>query len=406
MKEALRLYVKRVKDLHGKVQGNEQATKASLIAPLFTLLGYDLADPDECVPEFKPHFTKERASRQPVDWAFHQNGRPIFLVEAKESGTKLSGYDEQLGDYFAKVPDVKLGILTNGVMWWFFSDIIHGNITDSEPFVKWDVLNDEGPPIGLLNLLQKSEFNSELVRTFAQRQYNHNLLFDEITKLLEPSLEFIKMAIANVEKRYLTTNVIDFWKPLVVSAIEEWAKQRTLATILHPPEEPISNTETGERRKKGRGGVTLADLISAGILTTPLNLFRKYKGQPLEATLLPDGKVEFRGVRYDTCSAAAEAARQAITGRRMNTNGWDFWQYRDGAGNRHCLDNAKRRIIKNKEGQPEPGDGQEQPEQFGLRKRFWVSLINRPKAKKTRHANLHPGESNWFAAGSGVRGLP
>ena len=116
MKDALLAYVKRVKSLYEKVKGigNEQATKSSLIGPLFALLGYDLADPEECVPEFKADFGKER-SVKPVDWAFYQNGRPIFLVEAKDAAKKIGGYDEQLGDYFAKVPDVKLGILTNGV---------------------------------------------------------------------------------------------------------------------------------------------------------------------------------------------------------------------------------------------------------------------------------------------------
>src|SRR5947209_1283926 len=104
MKDALLAYVKRVKALHEKVRGNEQATKSSLIGPLFTLLGYDLADPDECVPEFKADFGKAR-SVKPVDWAFYQNRRPIFLVEAKDAGTKLGGYDEQLGDYFAKEID-------------------------------------------------------------------------------------------------------------------------------------------------------------------------------------------------------------------------------------------------------------------------------------------------------------
>lgn len=194
MEDALLSYVKLVKVRYEKVKGNEQATKSSLIGPLFTLLGYDLADPQECVPEFKADFGKAR-SVKPVDWAFYQNGRPIFLVEAKEAGTNLGGYDEQLGDYFAKEPDVKLGILTNGVMWRFFTDIIYVNVMDKEPFVKWDVLNDDHPPYDFLRLLQKSQFKTELVRTFALRQHQHNLLVNELAKLLEPSTEFTRLAV-------------------------------------------------------------------------------------------------------------------------------------------------------------------------------------------------------------------
>jgi predicted type IV restriction endonuclease len=232
MKEALIAYVKRVKDLADRVKGNEQATKQSLIGPLFTLLGYDLTDPLEVFPEFRADFGKER-SVKPVDWAFYQNNRPIFLVEAKEAGKKLAGYDEQLGDYFAKETEVKLGILTNGVMWRFFTDIINANVMDKEPFVQWDVLNDEHPPYDFLTLLQKTQFKAELVRTFAQQKHARNLLVNELNRLLEPSAEFTKMAITNVETRNLTANVVESWKPVVAAAIEEWARQRTLSMVLN-----------------------------------------------------------------------------------------------------------------------------------------------------------------------------
>src|SRR3954454_20761174 len=103
MRDALPPFVKRVQDLAEHVRGNEQATKQSLIGPLFTLLGYDPTDPRECIPEYKVDFGKDR-SIKPIDWAFFQNARPLFFVEAKEANRKLSGFDEQLADYFAKAP--------------------------------------------------------------------------------------------------------------------------------------------------------------------------------------------------------------------------------------------------------------------------------------------------------------
>src|SRR5690606_35220789 len=106
MSEAIATFVKRVKELAEHVRGNEQATKQSLIGPLFTTLGYDLTDPRECIPEYKADFGKDRSTK-PIDWAFMQNGRPIIFVEAKEVGKRLAGYDEQLADYFAKVPEAK-----------------------------------------------------------------------------------------------------------------------------------------------------------------------------------------------------------------------------------------------------------------------------------------------------------
>ena len=276
MKEALEAFVKRVKDLAAHVKGNEQATKQSLIAPLFALLGYDLSDPRECMPEYKVDFGKER-SNKPIDWAFFQNGRPIFFVEAKEVGKKLASYDEQLGDYFAKSTDAKLGILTNGITWRFYTDLEHTNVMDKEPFIKWDVLSDDQtPPVDFLTLMQKPTYNSQLVRTFAERKRAQNLLINELCRLLEPSPEFTKLAIANIETRNLKESVVDSWKPIVANAINEWANQRMLSSVLNPQS---SNEAAGEQPEDGskpaKGETTQEELDAFAIISRILGNDKK-----------------------------------------------------------------------------------------------------------------------------------
>ncbi len=249
LKESIEAYVKRVKDLSEHVRGNEQATKQSLIGPFFTMLGYDLTDPRECIPEYRADFGKERSAK-PIDWAFLNNGSFAFFVEAKEVGKKLTGYDEQLADYFAKEPSVKLGILTNGAQWRFFTDVVNPNVMDREPFAKWDVIADSNPPQDVITLLQKAQFNAELIRALAQRQRAQNLLVSELERLLEPSSEFTKLAIQNLEARNLTQAVVESWKPMVAGAINEWARQRTLtAALTEPtpqPEKPDAKPEGGK----------------------------------------------------------------------------------------------------------------------------------------------------------------
>src|SRR5262249_52764892 len=53
------------------VRGNEQATKQSLVGPLFTILGYDLTDPRECIPEYRVDF----GPRRPVK---PEDGKPVL----------------------------------------------------------------------------------------------------------------------------------------------------------------------------------------------------------------------------------------------------------------------------------------------------------------------------------------
>jgi hypothetical protein len=159
-------------------------------------------------------------------------------------------------------------------------------------------------------------------------------------------------------------------------------------------------------KKGGGAAVTLPDLIAARILAPPLKLFRKCKGQTVEADLLPDGMIKFQGTAYATCSQAGEVARKSVTGQQMNTNGWTFWQYRDVNGKRLCLDDARKACINAKHGHQGPVVPGQQPKRYGLRKKFWSGLLTRPKTKATRHANIAPGEYSWIAAGSGVRGAP
>jgi len=234
LREQIEQYVKRVKELADHVKGNEQATKQSLIGPFFTMLGYDLTDPRECLPEYKADFGKDRSTK-PIDWAFANNGAFAFFVEAKEVGRKLGGFDEQLADYFAKDPNVKLGILTNGAQWRFFTDVVNSNVMDKEPFAKWDIFSDEPPPFNVITLLQKSGFNAELIRAYAQRQREQNLLVGELTRLLEPAASFTKLAIENIETRNLTQAVVESWKPIVAGALNEWARQRMLTAALAAP---------------------------------------------------------------------------------------------------------------------------------------------------------------------------
>lgn len=94
-------------------------------------------------------------------------------------------------------------------------------------------------------------------------------------------------------------------------------------------------------------GVELSSLIAAGLLIPPLRLYRRYKGRMLEATLQLDGQVEFEGTVYRTCSTAAEQARSTVTGRKMNTNGWIFWQFDAGGGTSKTLDAVREQFLSN-----------------------------------------------------------
>jgi hypothetical protein len=379
MKDQLEQYVRKVKDCYESCRGNEAATKAALVAPLFVILGYDVADPRECKPEYKADFGPGR-SIKPVDWAFCINDSLAFFVEAKSAGKAIGAYDEQLGDYYAKgQPEVTLGVLTTGVQWRFFTDLVCEHVMDKEPFLEWDILKDDPIPFGFLAVLQRAEFKPQLIKTYAKREHRQNLLVAELTRLLAPSPELVRLAIRDFEDRNLTAAVVEEWRPILLSAIREWAKQQMLtmalgraidaqpgdgaprdgretqAAVAGPASEAAQVPMDGPRdasaaakkawETRRLSSVTLKNLIDAGILKAPLRLTRRYKHTGLEAELQPSGAIRVEGQDYDSPSAAGGAAMRQVTPEKGSADGWLFWRYQDSTGAWVPLSNAREEYL-------------------------------------------------------------
>lgn len=292
MKDQLERFVKKVKELHELCHGNEAITKSSLIAPFFGILGFDTSDPRECLPEFKADLGNGIKAATPVDWAFRYNSAFIFIVEAKEASKKLNQYAEQLGMYFAKAA-VKLAILTNGVQWQFYTDLDKPNIMDTKPFLTWDILRDDPIPLDFLNIVQKSQFKPHLIRDYAEPRHKKNLLVNELTRILEPSADFVRLAIKDIETRNLVANVVEEWKPILANALGEWAKQRTLTEALRHQDTGHETQGNGEHPEKPPNGQEpVPDEIRKNFWQGLLA--RAAKRTPLHAKISP-GKFESVG---------------------------------------------------------------------------------------------------------------
>ena len=87
--------IKRIKDS----VCTEEATKTSIILPFFQLLGYDVFNPLEFVPEFTADVGIKKGEK--VDYAIMFNNEPLILIEAKPINTELTAkHMNQLIRYF------------------------------------------------------------------------------------------------------------------------------------------------------------------------------------------------------------------------------------------------------------------------------------------------------------------
>lgn len=101
-------------------------------------LGFNLQDPNNpeaAIPEFDRGV---RSSATRVDYALLLNSQPVMLVECKQFGKPLDKHVNQLDEYFrapgGQINTVKIGILSNGDEFRFYTDSKDPNVMDPEPY--------------------------------------------------------------------------------------------------------------------------------------------------------------------------------------------------------------------------------------------------------------------------------
>ena len=137
----------------------EEATKNALVMPFIRALGYDVFNPKEVVPEFTADVGTKKGEK--VDYAVKVDEQPVMLFECKHAGANLSvNHASQLFRYF-HVTDARIGVLTNGIVYRFFTDLEESNKMEERPFLEFDVLDYDEQQIEELKKLRKESFDLE-----------------------------------------------------------------------------------------------------------------------------------------------------------------------------------------------------------------------------------------------------
>lgn len=143
----------------------EESTKMSLVVPLFQLLGYDVFNPNEFCPEYIADVGIKKGEK--VDYAILENGQPNILVECKSCSEQLDKHSSQLFRYFGTSP-AKFGILTNGIIYRFYTDLEESNKMDLVPFLEIDMENLKDSSINELKKFCKDNFDKDKIFSTAE----------------------------------------------------------------------------------------------------------------------------------------------------------------------------------------------------------------------------------------------
>ncbi len=260
-------FSEQVKQLAARVQSvypslqTEEATKHSLILPFFNILGYDIFNPTEFVPEYVADVGIKKGEK--VDYAIMRDGAPIILVECKHCAENLDNHSSQLFRYFGTTP-AKVGILTNGISYRFYTDLDTPNKMDTTPFMEFNMLDVKDALIPELRKFHRDNFDLQSVFDFAS-DLKYTTLIKAYLKeqAANPNEEFVKHIMGEVYNGKRTAATIEKFMPIVKKSFSQYLNEvvnERLKKATEPPiEEPVPNKEDETEPEPSKPAINTTD---------------------------------------------------------------------------------------------------------------------------------------------------
>lgn len=227
---------KRIETLGPSLE-TEEATKNALIMPFIQTLGYDVFNPQEVIPEFTTDHGVKKGEK--VDYAVKKDDEIILLFECKKFGAELSpGHASQLYRYFS-VSDARFGVLTNGRIYMFFTDLDKPNQMDAKPFFILDMSKFEKHEIEELKKFTKNAFNlDDILTTASDLKYTNEIKKVLNAELENPSDDFVRFFASQIYSGRLTQSVMEQFREIVKKArkqfVNEKINERLESALSHP----------------------------------------------------------------------------------------------------------------------------------------------------------------------------
>lgn len=218
-KDLIKQLGERVHKLKDQIS-TEEATKNAFIMPFLNSLGYDVFNPIEVVPEFVTDIGTKKGEK--IDYAIFKDGSPTILVECKHWNQNLNLHDNQLLRYF-HVSKAKFGILTNGITYKFYSDLVEPNKMDEKPFLEFNISEIKDVQIEELKKFHKSYFDAEsIINSASELKYTNELKHLIQNEFNSPSPDFVRFFAKQVYPSVVTAKVLDQFTNLTKKSIQQY----------------------------------------------------------------------------------------------------------------------------------------------------------------------------------------
>lgn len=295
LKDQLKQIADRVSKLKEQIL-TEEATKNAFIMPFLQSLGYDVFNPLEVVPEFVADLGIKKGEK--IDYAIFKDGNPTILIECKHWAQNLNLHDGQLLRYF-HVSKAKFGILTNGIIFRFYSDLVEPNKMDEKPFLDINITELKDNQIEELKKFHKAHFDAEsIVNTASELKYMNELKGLIHNELINPTDDFVRYFAKQVYPSVVTAKVLEQFSSLTKRAIQQHINDLIndrLKNALSPDEVVNTETNTNEIQSEESKVVTTEDELEGFMIVKtilrqiiPVNRITYRDAQSYFAILLDD----------------------------------------------------------------------------------------------------------------------
>lgn len=273
--EAIAQLSEKIETLKDSIE-TEEATKTAFIMPFIgNVLGYDIFNPNEVVPEFTADIGVKKGEK--VDYALVLDNQVQILIECKKIGSTLSLENaSQLYRYFA-CTRARIGVLTNGQVWNFYMDLDEPNKMDSKPFLVLDLLDIDKTILPELGKLSKPAFDIESIASTAEElKYVGALKRAVAEEFKSPSDDFVRLLTSHVYDGAFRQSVMAKFRPLVEKALRRYLNDQVndrLTTALGAddikvgmPAESDTDDESAQEKQgqsQGDGLITTEEEIAA-----------------------------------------------------------------------------------------------------------------------------------------------
>lgn len=209
----------RVAKLKDSIQ-TEEATKNAFVMPFIQALGYDVFNPLEVVPEFISDVGIKKGEK--IDYAIMKDNQATILIECKHWKQNLDLHDGQLLRYF-HTSNAKFGLLTNGIRYCMFTDLVLANKMDEKPFLEFNIEEIKDNQIEELKKFHKSYFDIEsILNSASELKFTielKSLIHQEFTN---PSENFVKHFAKQVYPSIITAKVLEQFTQLTKKSIQQY----------------------------------------------------------------------------------------------------------------------------------------------------------------------------------------